>query len=101
MALAAAAAGAGCGGKDAAQEDAAVIHGSALTIYSSVPEHGASGFNAQSVVDGERLALAQAANHVGRYRIVLRSLDDSTLQRGTWDPGKTTENARVAVRDPS
>jgi branched-chain amino acid transport system substrate-binding protein len=101
MALAAAAALSGCGGTSAAQEQQAVIRGTVLTIYSSTPDHGASRFNAQSVVDGERLALAQAGGHVGRYRIVLRSLDDSTVQRNTWDPGKTTENARVAIRDPS
>lgn len=101
MALAAAAACAGCGGKSAAAQQQAVLRGAVLTIYSSVPEHGASRLNAQSVLDGERLALAQAGNHVGRYRIVLRALDDSTVQRGTWDPGKTTENARLAIRDPS
>ncbi len=31
----------------------------------------------------------------------LRALDDSTAQRGAWDPGKTTENAHVAITDLS
>ena len=30
---------------------------------------------------------------------MLKPLDDSTAQRGEWDPGQTTENARMAIRD--
>jgi branched-chain amino acid transport system substrate-binding protein len=94
-----AAALAGCGGRSARQEP--VIRGTTLTIYSSVPLHGASRMNARAVVNGEQLALEQAHGHIGRYRIVLRALDDSTVQRQAWDPGKTTENARTAIIDPS
>jgi branched-chain amino acid transport system substrate-binding protein len=89
----------GCGDSKPAEEQ--VIRGSTLTIYSSVPLHGGSRVNAESVVNGERMALAQAGGRLGRYRVVLRSLDDSTAQRGGWDPVKTTDNARVASRDAS
>jgi branched-chain amino acid transport system substrate-binding protein len=99
LALVLATALAGCGGRSAAQQQ--TIRGTTLTIYSSVPLHGASRMNAQAVVNGEQLALQQAHGHVGRYRIALRSLDDSSVQRQAWDPGKTTENARIAITDPS
>jgi branched-chain amino acid transport system substrate-binding protein len=99
LALVLAAALTGCGGRSAGQQQ--TIRGTTLTIYSSVPLHGASRMNAQALVNGEQLALQEAHGHVGRYRIALRSLDDSTVQRQAWDPGKTTENARTAIIDPS
>jgi branched-chain amino acid transport system substrate-binding protein len=87
---------AGCGGSN---QPANRIRGTVLTIYSSIPLRGDSRLSSQAVVNGEQLALAQAHGRVGRYRIVLKSLDDSTVQRGGWDPGKTTEDARVAIQD--
>ena len=40
-------------------------------------------------------------DRIGRYRIVLKVLDDATVQRGGWDPGQTTINVRAAVLDPT
>ncbi len=87
---------AGCGTKEAVGNR---IPGRTLTIYSSVPLHGASGVSAMSIVNGERMALADVRGRIGRYRIVLRELDDSTVARGEWDPGQTTLNARLATQD--
>ncbi len=86
----------GCGGGDAAANR---IDGKTLTIYSSVPLHGASRLSGQAEVNGEELALAQARGRLGQYHIVLRALDDSTPQRDGWDPGQTTVNARLAIQD--
>jgi branched-chain amino acid transport system substrate-binding protein len=77
------------------------IPGRTLTIYLSVPMHGASRVNAKAVVSGATLALSHVHRLIGRYRIALKLLDDSTAQRGEWDPGQTTVNARVAVQDPT
>ncbi len=77
------------------------VPGTTLTIYSSGPLHGASSLNAESVLEGETLALSRVHGRIGRYRIVLRSLDDSTPQGGQWDPGQTTLNARRALADPT
>jgi branched-chain amino acid transport system substrate-binding protein len=52
-------------------------------------------------VYGAKLALSQAHERVGEYRIALKVLDDATIQRGGWDPGQTTLNARSAVLDPT
>jgi branched-chain amino acid transport system substrate-binding protein len=75
------------------------IHGRTLTIYSSAPLDGPSSIAAQAIVSGERLALARVHGRIGEYRIVLQVLDDATAQRGGWDPGQTTDNARRAIAD--
>jgi branched-chain amino acid transport system substrate-binding protein len=54
-----------------------------------------------AVVSGARLALSQAHGRIGEYKIALKVLDDATAQRGGWDPGQTTINARAAVLDPT
>ncbi len=87
---------AGCGGKDTVGNR---IPGRTLTIYSSAPMHGASWVSSAAVVSGEKLALAQEGGRLGKYRIVLKTLDDSTAARDGWDPGQTTLNARQAVLD--
>lgn len=87
---------AGCGSKSVA---GLRIPGDTLTIYSSLPLHGASSVSARAVLRGEELALTAAGDRIGKYHVVLHSLDDSTAQRGTWDPGQTTVNARTAVQD--
>jgi branched-chain amino acid transport system substrate-binding protein len=77
------------------------IDGRTLAIYSSEPLHGASAVQGQAIVNAERLALSQVHDRIGRYRIVLESLDDATVARGGWDPGQTTLNARLAAANPN
>lgn len=89
---------AGCGAK---RPPADAIRGRILTVYSSLPLLGPSATGAQAVLAGERRALGEAGGHVGRYRIVLKALNDATVQRGDWDPGQTTINAHVAQQDPT
>ena len=88
----------GCGSTHAVANR---ISGKTLTIYLSVPLHGASNVSAEAVVGGAQMALADVHGRIGKYRIVLRSLDDSTAKRGTWDPVQTTANAHEAAGDNS
>ncbi len=88
----------GCGSKHAVANR---ISGKTLTIYLSVPLHGASNVSAEAVVGGAQMALADVHGRIGKYRIVLKSLDDSTAKRGTWDPVQTTANAHEAAGDNS
>ena len=88
----------GCGTKDA---QPAQIRGNTLTIYVSVPLLGASRVSGEAVVDGAQLALTQVRDHIGKYRIQLRALNDATAARGGWDPGQTTIGVRGAVLDPT
>ena len=88
---------ASCGGNKDALGDR--IAGTALTIYSSMPLSGASSVSGQAALNGERLALNRIGGRIGKYRISLKSLDDSTAQLGEWDPGQTTSNASRAIQD--
>jgi branched-chain amino acid transport system substrate-binding protein len=88
----------GCGSKDVRGSR---IHGKILSIYVSAPLLGRSSVSGAAVVYGAKLALSQVHDRVGQYRIVLKVLDDATIQRGGWDPGQTTAGARSAVLDPT
>jgi branched-chain amino acid transport system substrate-binding protein len=77
------------------------ISGLTLTIYFAGPLHGASSSGASAALYGARVALESAHGRVGRYRIVLRVLDDSTRASRGWDPNQTTANVRVVTQDPT
>ncbi len=96
VSVAAAASLAGCG---SAAKSGNRIAGTTLTVYASGPLHGASSANGQAVLDGARLALAEVHGRIGKYHLLMRSLDDSTAQRREWDPGQTTVNAHLATAD--
>ncbi|MGI8506130.1 MAG: branched-chain amino acid ABC transporter substrate-binding protein [Solirubrobacteraceae bacterium] len=87
---------AGCGTSSARGDK---IGGERLTIYASVPLHGASSVGGMAVLRGAELALDSVHARVGSYRIAFKDLDDSTVQSGGWDPGQTTANARLAILD--
>jgi len=88
----------GCGGTG--REDQGTIHGRRLTIYASTPLDGTDAASARDVVRGERLALAEAHDRVGRYDVRLVSLDAATPQAAGWDPSQISQNARRAAADP-
>ena len=76
--------------------------GTNLTIYSSLPLQGTSKEQSEAVISGEKLALKQAGNKVGKFKIKYVSLDDSTAQNpGTADEAQTAQNARKVVQDKS
>jgi branched-chain amino acid transport system substrate-binding protein len=72
-----------------------------LTVYSSVPLQGASRASTGALVNGAKLALEQAGNKAGKFKVVYKPLDDSTAQAGNWTPEATSANARKAASDPS
>jgi branched-chain amino acid transport system substrate-binding protein len=88
---------AGCGG--VGTSPAAQGVGNQLTVYSSLPLQGPSAAISQQIVGGEKLALADAAGHVGRFTVSYVSLDDSSPTSGEWDPGVTAANAKAAAQD--
>jgi branched-chain amino acid transport system substrate-binding protein len=78
------------------------VSGNTLTIYSSLPLQGTSKEQSEAVISGEKLALQEAGNKVGKWNIKYVSLDDSTAQNpGTADEAQTATNARKAVQDPT
>jgi branched-chain amino acid transport system substrate-binding protein len=74
--------------------------GSTVDIYSSLPLQGASTAQTNPMVNGMKLALAQANNKAGQWTVNYQSLDDSTAAAGKWDPGQTAANARKVATDP-
>jgi branched-chain amino acid transport system substrate-binding protein len=87
---------AGCGARATA---ARPVSGRQLTIYTSLPFDGPSTSSADAVLGGVDLALDAVRHRVGRYRIVLKVLNDATVKARGWDPGQTSANARLAVAD--
>jgi branched-chain amino acid transport system substrate-binding protein len=83
------------GGKSSA------IKGDNLTIYSSLPEQGASGPQAKAIENGAKIALSQRGGKIGKYKISYKPLDDSLASSGAADEGKAAQNARTAIQNPN
>jgi branched-chain amino acid transport system substrate-binding protein len=86
---------AGCGGPDS---ESTSTGSNALTVYSSLPLQGPGAERSRDIVDGEKLALAEARGEVGRFDVSYRALDDASTDDG-WEPGATVDAARAAAAD--
>ena len=75
--------------------------GKTLTIYSSLPLQGDSRAQSQAMVNGMTMALKEAKNRAGSFKIKYVSLDDSTASAAKWEPGQVSANARKAASDES
>jgi branched-chain amino acid transport system substrate-binding protein len=91
-----------CGGSSASSSAAGNASGRSNTIdiYSSLPMQGASRAQMVPLVNGIKLALAQAHDKAGGFKVNYQVLDDSTHHAGQWDPSQTAANAREAAEDP-
>jgi branched-chain amino acid transport system substrate-binding protein len=89
----------GCGGVTVS--DVAEATGGQLTIYSSLPLQGPTAGLSEQIVDGEKLALADAGGRAGPFKIEYVSLDDANPTTGQWEPGLTATNAKIAAQDTS
>ncbi|MFL5782147.1 MAG: branched-chain amino acid ABC transporter substrate-binding protein [Thermoleophilaceae bacterium] len=93
---------AACGSSSSSKGGAtSKISGTSLTIYSSLPEQGASGGQAKSIENGAKIALENKGGKVGKYTVTYKPLDDSLASTGAADEGKGAQNARTAVQDKS
>ena len=90
---------AGCGGVGVSGASEAT--GKQLAIYSSLPLQGPASAVSQEIVNGERLALADAGGQVGPFKVSYVSLDDSNPTSGRLDPGVTASDAKIAAQDTS
>lgn len=91
---------AGCG---SARRDESLgrIPGHTLTIYVSVPLHGVTAESGAAILNGAQMALDEVHRRIGRYTVVLKRIDDSNPTKGGWDPGRTSDDARLAATDPT
>src|SRR5215469_1289261 len=74
--------------------------GNVVDVYSSLPMQGASSAQTIPLVNGIKLALAQANGKAGQFTVNYVEEDDSTAAAGKWDPTQTAANARKAATDP-
>ena len=68
-----------------------------LRIYVSAPLSGPRADDGRDIVDGARLALADAGGESGGVAVSMRALDDADA--GGWDGAQTGANAREAAQD--
>jgi branched-chain amino acid transport system substrate-binding protein len=90
---------AACGSDSGGGGGGSSISGSSLTIYSSLPEQGASSGQAKAIENGAKIALDQRGGKIGKYSITFKNLDDSLASSGQADEGKGAQNARTAAGD--
>jgi branched-chain amino acid transport system substrate-binding protein len=96
----AAVAAVGCSSSPSPATGAASVSGNTVDIYSSLPMQGSSSVQSIPMVNGMKLALAQAGGKAGKFTVNFTALDDSTAAAGKWDPSQTAANARKVAADP-
>jgi branched-chain amino acid transport system substrate-binding protein len=99
-AIALAVAGCSSSGNSSSGSSNSSSSGNTIDIYSSLPLQGASSAQTGPMVNGIKLALAEAGGKAGQWTVNYQSLDDSTAAAGKWDPGQTAANARKVASDP-
>jgi branched-chain amino acid transport system substrate-binding protein len=94
---------AGCGGDDGGSggSGGGGESGGTVTVYSSMPLQGAPRAQSEKLVNGIKLALKQANDKAGAFKVKYVSLDDASPQAGSWTPEATSANARKAAQDDS
>src|SRR5277367_1666033 len=71
-----------------------------IKIVSSLPRTGSATAQAQTMVNGIRMAIEEAGGRVGDFTIAYEDWDDASPERGQWDPAVEAANAQKAVKDP-
>jgi branched-chain amino acid transport system substrate-binding protein len=86
---------ASCGGHTARQLTRPIVRRTTIDIYASLPLHGIWAAQGTSLLNGVKLALAQARHRAGTWRVHLVAFDDSA------GAAKVAQDARVASTDPA
>jgi branched-chain amino acid transport system substrate-binding protein len=76
------------------------VRADTIKIVSSLPRTGSANAQAQTMVNGIKMALEEVGYKVGDFTIVYEDWDDATPERGQWDPALEAANAHKAVSDP-
>src|ERR1043166_815836 len=70
-----------------------------IKIVSSLPRTGSANAQAQTMVNGIKMALEEVHAKIGDFDIVYEDWDDASPERGQWDPAIEAGNAQKAVKD--
>ncbi len=76
------------------------VHADTIKIVSSLPRTGSANAQAQTIVNGIKMAIEDAGGKVGDFTIVYEDWDDASPERGQWDPALEAANAQKAIKDP-
>jgi branched-chain amino acid transport system substrate-binding protein len=90
----------GCSSSSSTTAGTVSATGNTVDIYSSLPMQGSSNVQTIPMVNGMKLALAEAGGKAGKFTVNFTALDDSTAAAGKWDPSQTAANARKVAADP-
>src|SRR6266850_2527759 len=71
-----------------------------IKIVSSLPRTGSADAQAQTMVNGIKMAIEEAGGKVGDISIAYEDWDDASPERGQWDPAVEAANAQKAVKNP-
>ena len=71
-----------------------------IKIVSSLPRTGSAKAQTDTIVNGIKIALAEADYKAGKFDIVYGDWDDATAGAGQWTAEAETANAARAVADP-
>src|SRR2546426_11379240 len=71
-----------------------------IKIVSSLPRTGSANAQAQTMVNGIKMALDKIHGKIGDLIIAYEDWDDASPERGQWDPAVEAANAHKAVGDP-
>jgi branched-chain amino acid transport system substrate-binding protein len=71
-----------------------------IKIVSSLPRTGSAKAQTDTIVNGIKIALAEADHKAGPFAIEYADWDDATAGAGQWTAEAETANAARAVRDP-
>jgi branched-chain amino acid transport system substrate-binding protein len=71
-----------------------------IKIVSSLPRTGSAKAQTDTIVNGIKIALAEAGYKAGKFTIEYGDWDDATAGAGQWTAEAETANANRAVRDP-
>jgi branched-chain amino acid transport system substrate-binding protein len=75
-------------------------HPHVIKIVSSLPRTGSAKAQTDTIVNGIKIALAEAGDKAGKFDIVYGDWDDATAGAGQWTAEAETANAARAVADP-
>jgi len=78
---------------------AAAQNDQVIKIVSSLPRTGSANAQAQTMVNGIKMAIEEAGDKVGQFTIAYEDWDDASPERGQWDPAVEAANAQKAVAD--
>ncbi|MEI6211516.1 MAG: branched-chain amino acid ABC transporter substrate-binding protein [bacterium] len=71
-----------------------------IKIVSSLPRTGSANAQSSTMVNGIRMALAEAGGKAGDFTVTYEDWDDASPERGQWDPAVEAANADRAIADP-